>query len=126
MAKLQEYNGHYCESEFEYAFLSYLEDEGWQYLHGNNIPRDSKTTVLYSDDMEQFLSKTNTDLTADEIRQIIDRVRLVGSESEFATLHMACSWMIDGVRFIPQDGLARMIALIDFERPENNIFRANT
>ena len=124
MAKLQEYNGHYCESEFEYAFLSYLEDEGWQYLHGNNIPRDSKTTVLYSDDMEQFLSKTNTDLTADEIRQIIDRVRLVGSESEFATLHMACSWMIDGVRFIPQDGLARMIALIDFERPENNIFRA--
>ena len=91
MAKLQEYNGHYCESEFEYAFLSYLEDEGWQYLHGNNIPRDSKTTVLYADDMEQFLSKTNTDLTADEIRQIIDRVRLVGSESEFATLHMAYS-----------------------------------
>lgn len=124
MAKLQEYNGHYCESEFEYAFLSYLEDEGWQYLHGNNIPRDSKATVLYSDDMEQFLSKTNTDLTADEIHQIIDRVRLVGSESEFATLHMAYSWMIDGVRFIPQDGLARMIALIDFERPENNIFRA--
>lgn len=124
MAKLQEYNGHYCESEFEYAFLSYLEDEGWQYLHGNNIPRDSKTTVLYADDMEQFLSKTNTDLTAEEIRQIIDRVRLVGSESEFATLHMAYSWMVDGVRFIPQDGLARMIALIDFERPENNIFRA--
>lgn len=124
MAKLQEFNGKYCESEFEYAFLSYLEDEGWQYLHGNNIPRDSKTTVLYADDMEQFLSKTNTDLTADEIRQIIDRVRLVGSESEFATLHMAYSWMIDGVRFIPQDGLARMIALIDFERPENNIFRA--
>ena len=32
MAKMQEYNGRYCESEFEYAFLSFLEDEGWQYL----------------------------------------------------------------------------------------------
>ena len=67
MAKLQEFNSKNCESEYEYAFLSFLEDEGWHYLHGNSIPRDSKTTVLYADDMEQFLNKTNTDLTADEI-----------------------------------------------------------
>ena len=52
MAKLQEYNGRYCESEFEYAFLSFLEAEGWHYLHGNSISRDKKTTVLYADDME--------------------------------------------------------------------------
>ena len=56
MAKTQNYNGRYCESEFEYAFLSFLEDEGWHYLHGNIIPRDSKTEVLYADDMVNFLS----------------------------------------------------------------------
>ena len=123
MAKLQEYNGRYCESEFEYAFLSFLEDEGWHYLHGNSIPRDKKTTVLYADDMEQFLSKTNADLTADEIHQIMDRVRLVGAESEFSTLHTVYGWMVNGVQFTPQNGLARMVALIDFENPENNIFR---
>ena len=27
MAKLKEYNGRYCESEFESAFISFLEDE---------------------------------------------------------------------------------------------------
>ena len=124
MAKLQEYNGRYCESEFEYAFLSFLEAEGWHYLHGNSITRDKKTTVLYADDMEQFLSKTNADLTADEIHQIMDRVRLVGAESEFSTLHTVYGWMVDGVQFVPQNGLARMVALIDFEHPENNIFRA--
>ena len=124
MAKLQEYNGRYCESEFEYAFLSFLEAEGWQYLHGNSISRDKKTTVLYADDMEQFLSKTNADLTADEIHQIMDKVRLVGAESEFSTLHTVYGWMVDGVQFTPQSGLARMVALIDFEHPENNIFRA--
>ena len=124
MATLKNYNGHYCESEFEYAFLSFLEDEGWHYLHGNSIPRENKTTVLYADDMEQFLSKTNADLTADDIRQIMDRVRLAGAESEFSTLHMLYGWMVDGVQFVPQNGIARMAALIDFEHPENNIFRA--
>lgn len=100
MATLKNYNGHYCESEFEYAFLSFLEDEGWHYLHGNSIPRENKTTVLYSDDMEKFLSKTNADLTADDIRQIMDRVRLAGAESEFSTLHMVYGWMVDGVQFV--------------------------
>lgn len=123
MANLQNYNGRYCESEFESAFISFLEDEGWNYLPGSSIVRDSKTAVLYADDMEQFLSKTNSDLTADEIRQIMDSVRLVGSESEFSTLHKVYGWMVNGIQFVPQTGLARMIALIDFEHPESNIFR---
>lgn len=124
MAKLQNYNGHYCESEYEYAFLSFLEDEGWHYLAGNSIPRDSKRDVLYMDDMEQFLSKTNPDLTAEEVRQIMDTVRLVGAESDFATLHKVYDWMVDGVQFTPQAGLPRRVNLIDFENPENNLFRA--
>lgn len=124
MAKPQEYNGRYCESEFESAFLSFLEEEGWAYLPGNSIPRDTKTAVLYTDDMEQFLSKTQADLTVEEIHQIINKVRLAGAESEFSTLHMVYGWMVDGVQFIPKNGLARMVPLIDFEHPENNIFRA--
>lgn len=124
MAKLHNYNGHYCESEYEYAFLSFLEDEGWHYLAGNSIPRNSKRDVLYMDDMEQFLSKTNPDLTAEEVRQIMDNVRLVGAESDFATLHKVYGWMVDGVQFTPQAGLPRMVNLIDFENPENNLFRA--
>ena len=122
--KLSNYNGRYCESEFESAFLAFLEDEGWNYLAGNSIPRVSKTDVIYSDDLEQFLCKTNPDLMADEVHQILDTVRLVGAESEFSTLHKVYGLMVDGIQFVPKDGLARMISLIDFERPENNIFRA--
>lgn len=124
MANLQNYNGHYCESEYESAFLSLLEDEGWQYLAGNSIPRSSKRDVLYMDDMEQFLSKTNPDLTAEEVRQIMDTVRLVGAESDFATLHKVYGWMVDGIQFTPQTGLPKMVNLIDFDNPENNLFRA--
>lgn len=128
MAKLQNYNGHYCESEFENAFISFLEEETgegkWLYMPGKSIPRDSKRDVLYTDDLEQFLCKTNADLTIDEIRQIIDTVRLVGAESEFATLHKVYGWMVNGVQFTSQSGLARMVAMIDFDNPSNNVFRA--
>ena len=124
MAKLQEYNGHYCESEYEYAFLAFLEAEGWQYLSGKSISRTSQKEVLYLDDMEQFLCKTNPDLTADEVRQIMDTVRLVGAESDFATLHKVYKWMVDGIQFTPQSGIPRMISLINFDEPESNIFRA--
>lgn len=124
MNKLQNYNSHYCESEYEYAFLSLLEAEGWQYFSGNSIPRSSKREVLYMDDMEQFLSKTNPELQADEVRQIMDAVRLVGAETDFATLHKVYGWMVDGVQFTPQHGLPQMVSLIDFDTPRNNIFRA--
>lgn len=123
MAKLQNYNGRYCESEYENAFISFLESEGWQYLAGNSITRDSRKDVLYVDDMEQFLYKTNSDLNTDEIRQIMDTVRLAGAESDFATLHRVYVWMVNGIQFTPQNGMARMVELIDFDNPNNNIFR---
>ncbi len=124
MSKLQNYNGRFCESDFENAFLSFLETEGWQYFAGNNISRASKREVLYADDLEQFLSKTNPDLLAEEIRQIMDTVRLAGAESDFATLHKVYGWMVNGIQFTPQNGIARMVPLIDFDDTDNNIFRA--
>lgn len=123
MSKLKEYNGHFCESEYEYAFIAFLEREGWQYLQGNKINRQTRKDVLYSNDLERFLTGTNPDLLPDEIRSIIDSVRLVGAENDFATLHKVYGWMIDGVQFTPQSGTPRMVALIDYENPGNNIFR---
>ncbi|HBN56276.1 MAG TPA: type I restriction endonuclease subunit R, partial [Lachnospiraceae bacterium] len=124
MAKLKDCNGRYCESDYEDAFLSFLEGEGWQYLPGGSIPRTSRREVLYEDDLEQFLSNTNPDLTPEEVCQIVNMVRLAGAESEFATLHKVYGWMVNGIQFTPQKGLPKMVALIDFETPENNIFRA--
>lgn len=123
MARLKEYNGHYCESEYEYAFIGFLEAEGWDYISGNNISRASKRDVLIADDFKKFIADTNPELTEDEITQIFDNVRLVGGESDFATLHKVYGWMVDGIQFTPQNGLAKMIPLIDFENPDHNIFR---
>ena len=123
MAKLQNYNGRYCESEYEYAFIGFLEREDWIYSSGNNISRTTKRDVLIADDFKKFISESNLDLTENEIAQILDNVRLVGAESDFATLHKVYGWMVDGIQFTPQDGLARMIPLIDFDNPKRNCFR---
>lgn len=123
MLKLKEYNGHYCESEYEYAFIGTLEKEDWKYLSGNKFERSSKRDVLNEKDLAEFLASTNNDLTADEVQQICDNVRLVGAESDFATLHKVYGWMVNGIQFTPQDGRARMISLIDFSPSNKNIFR---
>lgn len=124
MAKLKDFNGRYCESEYENAFLAFLEEEGWQYLPGKSIARDSEREVLYADDLEQFIRRMNPDFLVDEIRQIIDTVRLVGAESDFSTLHRVYSWLVNGIQFTPQDGIPRIVELVDYENPNNNIFRA--
>lgn len=33
MAILTNFNGHYCESEYEFAFIGLLEAEGWLYFY---------------------------------------------------------------------------------------------
>ena len=118
-------NGHFVESDFENALISFLENEGWQYLYGDTIPRANRKEVLYMDDLIQLLEKKNPELEDDEIRQIADNIRLVGSDSDFATLHKVYGWMVDGIQFISKNGTAKMVPLIDFDpgHTDENIFR---
>ena len=122
MEKLKNYNGRYCESEYESVFIAFLESVGWHYLAGNQIRR-SYHEVLIAEDFKAFIAKSNPSLLLEENEQIYDTVRLVGAESDFATLHKAYKWMVDGIQFTLRSGLPAIIPLIDFETPENNIFR---
>lgn len=122
MAKLENCNGRYCESEYENAFIAFLEAVGWHYLAGYQILR-RYSDVLIEADFKAFIEKTSPQLLPEEVEQLYDTVRLAGGESDFATLHKVYKWMVDGIQFTPQKGLPVMVPLIDFEMPENNIFR---
>lgn len=86
MAKLENYHGRYCESEYESAFIAFLEAVGWHYLAGHQIVR-RYSDVLIEADFKAFIEKTSPQLLPEEIEQLYDTVRLAGSESDFATLH---------------------------------------
>ena len=110
-SKLINYNGRFCESDFENAFISFLEQEGWTYMSGDKIVRANKKEVLIEKDL-----------------MIVDNVRLVGAETDFATLHKVYGWMVEGVNFTSKNGTTRNIPLIDFDKPKEdqsakNIFR---
>lgn len=116
--RFQNINGRFVESDFEDALISILVKEGWQYLYGDSIPRTSNKEVLYMDDLIKFLSDTNPNLKPDEIQEVADKVRLVGSVSDFSTLHLVYGWMVNGVQYGQNQ-----VPLIDFENADNNIFR---
>ena len=124
MAKLKDYQGRYCESDYENAFLALLEKAGWTYSAGNTIQRKSRHDVLIAADFMEFLRDSSPQLTEEERTHIFDTVRLAGGESDFATLHKVYNWMVYGIQFVPQNGLPCMVPLIDFDDPAKNIFRA--
>ena len=120
---LKNINGRFVESDFENALIHFLEQEGWQYIYGDDIARGNRKEVLYMDDLHQFLSKNNPNLEDDEVRQIADNVRLVGADTDFATLHKVYKWMTNGIQYVTKKNEPLMISLIDFEKPSKNIFR---
>lgn len=123
MPKLKDYNGHYCESDYEYAFISFLEDLEWVYVAGNVLPRSNQREVIYGDDLTSFLADANEDLSPDEIDSIVNQIKLIGAESDFATLHKMYNLMVNGIQFTKKDGSPKMVQLVDYENYRNNKFK---
>ena len=122
---LKQYNGRFCEQDFENALISMFEAVDWRYLFGDDIQRSGGTEVLILDDLRNFLAQENPSLTPDEVADLVNRISLVGAESDFATLHRVYTMLVDGVQFTPRDGQPRMIHFINFEKGKwkHNTFR---
>lgn len=116
-------DGHFVESDYENALISFLEAEDWQYVFGEDIPRPNRKEVLYMDDLIAYLSDTYKNLDEDDIRKIADNIRLVGADTDFATLHKLYNWLVDGIQFTSKNGIPMTIKPIDFATPTNNTFR---
>lgn len=125
MFELKNINGHFCESDYEYAFISFLEDEGWVYSAGPDIAREYKRDVLIIDDLKDYLNNNYSDLSESEVKRLIDSIKLVGAETNFATLHKFYKWIVDGFNFQLDNGETIIIDLINFEKNKtlNNIFK---
>lgn len=116
-------DGHFVESDYENALISFLEAEGWQYIFGESIARPNRKEVLYMDDLLHYLEEKYPALEDDDIRKIADNIRLVGADTDFATLHKVYKWLVDGIQFTAKDGTPYTIEPIDFEKVDNNTFR---
>ena len=114
------------EHALEMSIMELLKDEEYIYLNGNQIHRE-RTEVLLVDDLKQYLySRYASDgITPSEVDSIILMLRnIYGTiyEANKAVYKMICDGFIFNREDITQKDL--YIELIDFDTPENNIFKA--
>ena len=113
------------EHALEMSIMELLESEGYEHLTGNDIHRE-KTEVLLIDDVRNYLYDKYADdgITPSEVESIILMLRSASGtvyEVNKAVFKMIC----DGFIFNREDRTQKdlYIQLIDFEKPDNNIFK---
>lgn len=114
------------EHTLEMSIMELLKDEEYTYLNGNQIHRE-RTEILLVDDLKQYLySRYASDgITPSEVDSIILMLRNISGtiyEANKAVYKMICDGFIFNREDITQKDL--YIELIDFDTPENNIFKA--
>lgn len=113
------------EHSLEMSIMELFEDEGYIHLVGSDIHRE-KTEVLLIDDLKNFLYDRYADdgISLSEVESIILMLRSASGtvyEVNKSIFKMIC----DGFIFNREDRSQKdlFIRLIDFERPELNIFK---
>ena len=114
------------EHALEMSIMQLFKEQGYTYISGDQIHRE-RTEVLLADDLKQYLySRYAKDgITPSEVDSIILMLRNTSGtlyEANKAIYKMLC----DGFIFNREDRTQKdiFIELIDFENPENNIFKA--
>ena len=114
------------EHALEMSIMELFRDEGYTYISGNQIHRE-RTEVLLTDDLKQYLYNryAKDGITPNEVESIILMLRNTSGtlyEANKAIYKMLCDGFILNREDRTQKDLH--IEFIDFNTPENNIFKA--
>ena len=113
------------EHALEMSIMELFTEEGYSYVSGDKIHRE-RTEVLLKDDLKQYLYNryAQDGITPSEVDSIVLMLKSVSGtiyEANKAVYKMLC----DGFIFNREDRSQKdlYIELIDFDTPENNIFK---
>ena len=113
------------EHALEMSIMELFQDEEYTYINGESISRDM-SDVLLADDLRKYLNEryASEGITESEIDGIILNLRSISGtiyEANKAVIKLICDGFILNREDRSQKDL--YISLIDFEAPENNIFK---
>lgn len=113
------------EHALEMSIMELLKEEDYTYINGNSIHRE-RNEVLLIDDIKQYLYNryASDSITPNEVDSIVLMLKNISGsiyEANKAVYKILC----DGFIFNREDRTKKdlYIELIDFEHPENNIFK---
>ena len=113
------------EHALEMSIMELFEEEQYEYIRGDKIHRE-RTEILLCDDLKQYLyNKYSKDgITASEVDSIVLMLKNI-SGSIYEANKAVYKMISDGFIFNREDRTQKdlFIQLIDFDTPENNIFK---
>ena len=113
------------EKTLELSIIELLKEQGYEHLTGRQIPR-LRSEILLEEDLKQYLySRYGADgITPSEVESIILRLKMT-SGSLYDANKTILTLLSNGFIFNREDRSQKdlYISLIDFETPENNIFK---
>lgn len=120
------YQKSFKEAELEKAIIELFKDQGYDYVNGKEIYRKF-TDVLLEDDLKSFLKSqySKDDLSDLEIQMIINKLKFIPSLPLYEGNKETFNLINEGFDLQREDKskLALHISYIDFENPDNNIFK---
>lgn len=115
----------YTEAQLEQAFISLLETEGYQYIHGNKIPRNNNQEVLIKEDLQSFLLHRYPDLEENEVLALINELAFQSASNLYDSNKYIYTLLANGLIFKRHNPAKKdlHIRYIDIENIESNIFK---
>ena len=115
--------GKYYESDYEEALIDLLREQGWEYTHGEQIPRHNREVLLTSD-MTTYLQHRYNELTGEDIEEVVNKLRYVSGQTHFELLRNTYYLIRDGYRYTRHsDGKIFDIEYVNFEQKNDyNIY----
>lgn len=115
----------YTESQLEQAFISLLKIEGYQYINGKDLIRNSHQDVLIKEDLRSFLINRYPDLEEIELESIINELAFQSASNLYESNKYICKLLADGLIFKRHNPSKKdlHIRYVDVEKVENNAFK---
>lgn len=114
------------EAQLEQAFVELFKQENYDYVHGENIVRDTRDIILY-DDLRSFLKSkhANDAITEDEINRAIAKIETSEGGGVYAENVEAFRLIQKGFPLRRTDPTKPdlYINLIDYDTIDNNLFK---
>lgn len=118
--------GQFTEAQLEAAIIELFQQQGYIYVHGEKIHRQYEDIPL-EDDLRSFLQEryAHEGLSETETQKIINQLTLIPASPLYEG-NRAAFWLVNEGFDLQRDDLSKValhIDYIDFDHPDNNIFK---
>jgi type I site-specific deoxyribonuclease, hsdR family len=116
--------GKFTEDQLEQAIIELFQLQGYTYVHGENIHRQYED-ILLEDDLRTYLLGRYKDLSDVELQKIINKIALIQASPLYLG-NRETFWLVNEGFDLQRDDISKValhVDYIDYDHPENNIFK---